>query len=315
MYHQVCERTSDPWELAVSGENFDAQLKEIGKAFNVVPLEELATSVRQRKLKHKLLSITFDDGFRDNYTTAKPMLEADSLPATFFFTTNSFSEARTFWWEELEALILHAPELPRRISLMIGSIRFDFAFTRDARLNATLTRQIKAWSASDEPPNERTRLFMELWRVIKPLAFTEQLNVLDRLREITHVNVQSTPEVMTCDEMKQLRKNKLFSIGAHTVHHAMLGAQDKQTQQSEIVDSKRALEKMLSEDVTSFAYPYGNYNQTTTMLLREAGFHYAVSTKPGTVTHSDSVFELPRIQVKNWGKKTFLKELNQITRL
>lgn len=314
MYHQVAERRTDPWELAVSPDNFAAQLEEINKTFNVVPLEELATAVRQRKLKHKLLAITFDDGFRDNYTTAKPILESQSSPATFFISTNTFSESRTFWWEELESLVLHAQELPTRIQLN-RILPFEFTFSHHAKLTPELDNEIRSWRTSTEPRNERTLLFIQLWKTMQPLTFDQQLQMLNELRECCEAKERSIPEVMSKDDLRALAQGHLFSIGAHTVHHAMLGAQTKENQQSEIVRSKDTLEKVLNTKINLFAYPYGNYNQTTTMLLKDAGFQSAVNTRPGVVTHDDSIFELPRIQVKNWKKSAFTKELNQIVRL
>ena len=82
MYHQVCERTNDPWELAVHPNHFDQQLAYLKKHFNVVSIADLAEGIARHKMK-KTIAITFDDGFKDNYTNAAPLLDWHEVPATF----------------------------------------------------------------------------------------------------------------------------------------------------------------------------------------------------------------------------------------
>src|SRR5688500_5370305 len=84
MYHQVTNRKTDPWALAVSPERFDRQLEYVKKKYHVVPFQELAQNRNRKDYKKPLLAITFDDGFRDNFTTAYPILDYHKLPATFF---------------------------------------------------------------------------------------------------------------------------------------------------------------------------------------------------------------------------------------
>src|SRR6185436_12533838 len=46
MYHQVCKRNSDPWELAVHPDKFEQQLTYLKKNFDVLPLDEVAVAVK-----------------------------------------------------------------------------------------------------------------------------------------------------------------------------------------------------------------------------------------------------------------------------
>src|SRR5688500_8393707 len=107
MYHQVCEKSTDPWDLAVAPENFERQLRHLKNNFDVVPLDDLAGSVRNGKLTRRMAAITFDDGFADNCQNAAPLLEAYDLPATFFITTSHLNSSRLYWWDELESIIFH----------------------------------------------------------------------------------------------------------------------------------------------------------------------------------------------------------------
>src|SRR5690349_6406843 len=64
MYHQVCERSDDPWELAVHPDNFQTQVSYLKKNFDVVSISELADGLAKQNLG-RTVAISFDDGFRD----------------------------------------------------------------------------------------------------------------------------------------------------------------------------------------------------------------------------------------------------------
>lgn len=53
-------------------------------------------------------AITFDDGYADNLSLAKPMLEEMRAPATMFLTTGAIGLLRPFWWDELAELVFRS---------------------------------------------------------------------------------------------------------------------------------------------------------------------------------------------------------------
>jgi peptidoglycan/xylan/chitin deacetylase (PgdA/CDA1 family) len=314
MYHQVCEKKSDPWDLAVHPENFASQLYYLRKNYNVVSIEELSEAVRRKKLAKKLLAITFDDGFHDNYSNAAPMLDWVKLPATFYIPTNAINTHQQFWWEELQTVVLQSEELPKKVSLNVDGRNFQFYFNSDNILRGRLTQEIKYWRANMPIPNERIRLYYDLWHYLQPLPYTLQAKVIT---EIKNWSVLKRPsrndnDVMTLKQVQTLSDNPLFTIGAHTVTHARLASQPVTDQTFEIKESKKILERWIKKPVTGFAYPYGNYTAETKRILAESGYHHAVSTETRSVKPSDDRFELPRIQVKNWKVEELDKAINAV---
>ena len=50
-------------------------------------------------------SITFDDGFENNYSIARPILEKLSIPATFYVSTNLIDKNLMTWIDQIEYCI------------------------------------------------------------------------------------------------------------------------------------------------------------------------------------------------------------------
>jgi peptidoglycan/xylan/chitin deacetylase (PgdA/CDA1 family) len=313
MYHQVCERRDDPWELAVHPNHFDEQLGYLKRNFNVVSISELAEGIVRHKMK-RTIAITFDDGFKDNYTNAAPLLDWHGIPATFYLATTAMQSERAYWWDSLQDIIFHSEVLPQRFDMLINDAQVRFSFASDRILGSRLINQIRAWNYNLPIPNERICLYMLLWHHLKPLAYAQQNAILSDIRSWAgSKEFPSTHGItMSIREMQMLSQNPLFSIGAHSVHHAMLSQQNSQDQAFEVQESKRQIEKWLGRPITGFAYPYGNYNELTQTLLKEAGFSYAVSTESKAVTMDDDPFALPRMQVKNWCVYEFASKLNEM---
>ncbi len=74
--------------LTCGSAKFEAFCKFFAKYFDVVPLAEQVRACRAGRLDGGgTLSITFDDGYLDNFEVAAPILKGLRLPATFFVTT------------------------------------------------------------------------------------------------------------------------------------------------------------------------------------------------------------------------------------
>jgi peptidoglycan/xylan/chitin deacetylase (PgdA/CDA1 family) len=314
MYHQVCEKKSDPWQLAVTPENFQYHLNHLKNFFDVVSVDELVSTVKQGKLSKNLAAITFDDGFVDNYTNAAPLLEWFELPATFYLTSGAIRNPKLFWWDELQSIILLTEALPVRLSVILGTEKFEFEFKRDRILRPSLSQEILNWSYGSPVRNERIELYFKLWERIQPLQHLDQYTIMRALRnwaKVDYIPLGSNAPMQDF-HVKKLSSNKLFTLGGHTVNHAMLSAQTELVQSYEIKDCKVDIEEISGKRVNGFAYPYGKYNACTKTLLQKNGFNYGLTTEEGTVTVDSDVYQLPRLQIKNWSEKEFSYKLREI---
>src|SRR6056297_1326460 len=63
---------------------FDRLLMVLKKSFMILPLSEALSTLKKKAGPKNILSLTFDDGYKDNYTVALPILRKHKIRATFF---------------------------------------------------------------------------------------------------------------------------------------------------------------------------------------------------------------------------------------
>lgn len=289
MYHRVAAPQEDAYGLAVHPEWFTEHVDHLSRLGCVVPLTEIVKPGRATKI-----SITFDDGYADNATTAAPLLAQAGLPATFFITTGRLG-ARRFWWDRLASAFLGEHPLPLGIDVTIGG-----------RI---------LWLALNDAEARRTALQF-LHRRLRPLPPNELQATVDEL--LARLNPPVPPDdelTMTVDQLRATADLSLADIGAHTRTHLQLAGQNESLQQDEVGGSVADLSDLLGRPVTSFAYPFGTrraIGELAPRLARDAGCVVACTTDRGTVTDRAPAQRLPRINVRNYGAAEFAARLEQI---
>ncbi len=99
----------------------------------------------------------------------------------------------------------------------------------------------------------------------------------------------STKDRLTTAQIRHLAKE--FEIGAHTMTHPQLPKLTLAQARDEIVSSKKTLEKIIGNRITSFCYPSGAYTTAIKQLVRDAGFHYARTVERFSITHVRGAFD------------------------
>lgn len=101
---------------------------------------------------------------------------------------------------------------------------------------------------------------------------------------------------LTYKQLLEIKNSGLVEIGAHSRFHTYLKGLSKTEVKSEVEGSKSELEKLLGIKVTSFAYPYGAYDQFSEESVELAGFETAVTTNPGANINSGNLYKINRIR-------------------
>jgi peptidoglycan/xylan/chitin deacetylase (PgdA/CDA1 family) len=97
-FHRV-QDTDTAEGLTVGVRLFEEYCRFFKRYFNVVPLRTLVEKLETGARLDRQLAITFDDGYRDNFDYAAPVLEKLGLPATFFVVTQWMDSNVVPWWD------------------------------------------------------------------------------------------------------------------------------------------------------------------------------------------------------------------------
>src|SRR5438132_7362256 len=105
LYHRV-NRERDPFFPSVSVTAFEAQMRYLARNFNVLSLNDICQRIGEgREIRPWPVAITFDDGYRDNYLYANPILKKYRLPATIFVPTGYIETGLVLWNDRIAQAI------------------------------------------------------------------------------------------------------------------------------------------------------------------------------------------------------------------
>ncbi len=122
---------------------------------------------------------------------------------------------------------------------------------------------------------------------------------------------------ITWDQLREM-KTAGFTIGSHTIYHSDLTvARDGESKadwltrvEQELYGSKKIIDQKLGQNTFVLAYPYGNYDERSIVIAREAGYKVAMSVKRGGNPFFANPLYLRRDQILRKDMKTFISRLN-----
>jgi peptidoglycan/xylan/chitin deacetylase (PgdA/CDA1 family) len=314
MYHRVADLSFDPWQLAVSPRHFSEQLYVLNKHYTVVSATELVRRYKTRTLKPGTVCITFDDGYGDNFRTARPLLENYLCPADFFIASFYIAQQQGFWWDELERFVFSPAELPSYLSLEIGKHLFEFALENGGLLAADDREKQNTWTWPNDPPTPRCALYLALWERLRPLPYAEIQAILHKLLEWSGGTPMSDAASlpMCTKEVMEMADHPLFGIGLHTATHPALALHSEAVQRAEIEGAKTFVQRNLSGLHNNLlTYPYGIYNDITLKVTQEQHLAAAFTTEARVVSYQSELYRLGRFQVRNWNGDQFAQKLQE----
>lgn len=310
MYHRVAQVTADPWDLAVTKENFGQHLASLKS--NVIPLSELIGQLREGRIKKNAVCITFDDGYTDNYMTAAPVLEKYNCPATFFIAAGYINRKEMFWWDTLSAIFLRKPQLPPELSISINEKSFHFILEDNGRISAPQLAAHEKWRWPARPTTQRCKIYLDLWQAIRDSSKDEIDSILKALIKWSGFSHKYTADIapMNTEQLSQLSANKLFSLGVHTMSHPALGQHGRHVQEEELLSCRKYLQQHFSNYTDAVAYPYGHYNPDTLSIMKSASFLAGFTTQERPVRLSTDIYQIGRMKVNNVMGEEFVKQIS-----
>lgn len=291
MYHRVLpadhpDRRLEQPGMFVSPETFDMHMQILQARFELVKLADWIKRARAGKPLPKFAcALTFDDGWRDNYDYAYPILMKYGIPATIFVVSGFVGTRYSFW--------------PNRLARLFG-------YLVPEEQKKLLRNPAGNWLKKIDPgfffpagPGMAGQAQLDrLVEKCKALAEDELLQKLDRLESITKAGNQTgEADMMDWVRLNTMQASGLIDIGSHTCRHRrLLSSLPPAVMRAEIEASKVEIESRLNISVEAFCYPNGDYTDEAVGHVRR-NYAFACTTGSGWNTPKSDFFRLKRIGV------------------
>lgn len=252
MYHGVVKKDSNFFSPRhMLDTQFEKHMKYLAKNFDVISTEEAFEHCRNgTSPKRKSVTVTFDDGYKNNLDTALPIIEKYGIKTTFFISgVCAENNPNSLLWADLVQFINHFTPGNR---IEIG----DQCFVNFVEVQTS----------------------KNLYQFIKSLSKDERDNVLNELRSKYDVDNQLVKldkeiwELMNQEDLRKLSASPLVTIGSHGYLHYNLANIDLQDAVDDMLKSKQILEKTIGKEIKSIAYPDGNYDENVKQKAEEMGY-------------------------------------------
>ena len=271
-YHAIDYRTDTTVNSkCVSVSLFEQHLQYLKKHANFISVKQyIEDDIVADKLN---IAITFDDGFRNNYTLARPVLEKYNAPATFFITP-IWHQGKNILWPDL---VDHAtPYAPNSITIA-GEQYLKKAGGRFFHSSGIAIHQ---------HVSKQNRAFVDkLYEAFLPYAAFMQ-----------KPDMGIYWQLMSPDDIVALSSNKLFTIGSHGYTHTSLPYLSDNEMMHELTTSKQVLEELMQKAIEHFAPPFGHFDSRSIANTRTAGYTFQSLVDSVKIEPGDS-YLLPRLVI------------------
>lgn len=282
--HRVCPRSAAKFHpndlLEIMPEFLEETISAFKRAdIDIIDLDEAVVRLNDERSQRRFAVLTFDDGYRDNFTAGWQVLRRMKVPFTIYIPTAFPQGQGNLWWIALENIIAGSTSL-----------------TVEIEGRPCL---IKTGSLAD-----KNKAYAHLHGWLRGLANNEREHEIEALCRRYGVNLAGICQelMMSWRQIAEMAGDPRVTIGAHTVHHYQLSKLDENQARFEMRESANVIETMIGKRPRHFSFPYGWADAAGPRefaLAREEGFVTAVTTRPGLLygQHAQHLTALPRLSL------------------
>lgn len=289
MYHRVLPPDHPEMPIIQPGmvvhpQTFRMHLRVLKQRFEVVHLDDwLQRVARGQPVPKKACAITFDDGWRDNYDYAFPLLQEAALPATIFLVSDKVGTLESFWPERLARVLWHGGK--GQAPAVWDSVEFAW---------------LKQFGAS-YPFGLRPPVGSEIDAIIHQCKRFTDADLQERLQRMESRSVSTTatvtPDILDWNQVHAMAASGLIRFGSHTRHHVRLSdSVDASILLDEIRTSRKVIESHTHLTADVFCYPNGNHTPGVKRLV-QGHYQAACTTQRGWNDVSGDRYLLKRIGI------------------
>jgi peptidoglycan/xylan/chitin deacetylase (PgdA/CDA1 family) len=264
--------------LNISQETFRKHLETVRETHDIVRLDDALDILDgTRRASRDVAVITFDDGYRDVYTWAYPVMKAMKVPAVVYVPSNFIGTTdMRLGHDRLWAALVRMRD--RRVGpLTVGVTGEAEQWLQDAFRGAHTPNKV-------------------LERLIGKHSTQGLYKLADALEEKLGLKSEPVPEGQTAMSWEMLREMDAHGVetGGHTADHTVLTNSPLADAHREVAECKKVIEKNLGKPIHHFAYCNGYYSAGVAQALRDEGFRSGVTTEDMSNVPGTNPFALKR---------------------
>jgi peptidoglycan/xylan/chitin deacetylase (PgdA/CDA1 family) len=289
LYHRVSRLDPDPARLCADPDVFRAHMEYLARRCEPMTLEALVGAAARNGIPRRAVAITFDDGYADALR-ASDIVRSLGLPATFFVNSSAGGETVL---DTLIRIVLGEAEPSTVLEIVVDGQPFRAPCrTRD----------------------ERRATFNTLNETARGMSADRRRNLVASLREWSCADLPPRPthRVLTPAELRELGNRPGHAIGGHTENHLILPLQPRGVRLREIAANRNYLEALVGRPISTFAYPYGAFDDETVRICRAMGFEVAVTVASRTLRSWDDPLLVPRYDAAPYTPAQFEAFIDQL---
>lgn len=248
---------------------------------DVVSLTEMRRRLAQHDYKRRFVCFTFDGAYRSIIERIAPLFRSRNMPFAVFISAKHLSSPEMPWWLALEALVGGS----NRIITTIKDEHIDLR---------CLTKQ------------EKQRAYADLFRLLIAVAPDEREVLIERAFKTCKITKAEAhaQHMLSADEIRQLARNSLVTIGLRTDDDAPLSESSYDEAQAGLRESLKTVADAAGIPPQHFAYSVAEPEimpPRITEMIRETGFDTASGNVEGALwpEHENEMHALPRIALDN----------------
>lgn len=290
--------------MVVSKEAFEKQVQYLKKHYTIISFGDFLNSAPSNLDSSKQYCIiTFDDGWRDNYDYAFPILKKYGVPATIFPVAGCVNTNKLFWPERLG----------NALNIIFNDTSNNEAESVDLFDGLVEENLLKIFTSLTSF-KEKSEIFDKIVERLKSVSAEDIVLHLEKIE--ARFNITNHERVLLSWEEITEMSNEGISFGSHGNSHRLLDTLDNEEMQFEIADSAKVLSQSIKNYIPVFCYPNGNFNKTVIEAVQNNNYRAAVTTQYGIVPFDHSnPYMLNRIAVHNdisWNKSLFNLHLSGV---
>lgn len=260
-YHSINKISLRSLEIEQDVRNFEQQMIYLKNNFSILsPSEFLACRNNGAGFPKNAVMITFDDGYRDNYINAFPILKKYNIPAIIFITTDPIETREPLFFDALRYAIINSP----RFILDLRDIGLS-KYQLDKKNELLLLKAI--------------RDITEFSKSMDSISKSRLIHTIYERLWLGWEEVKNKKIYLSWDEISEMAGNGV-EFGSHTKTHPQLSALTFEECKDELVCSKKIIEERTGRKARVIAYPFGWPNEFNNMVekaAREVGYECAFS--------------------------------------